>query len=67
VNNFEGIKKNEVSMEELQDYINSPDLNLPEMRRDLSKPENVRWLIRNIWIRNKVPAKYLEALKKHTG
>lgn len=25
---------------------------LPEKRKDLSKQENISWLLRNIWIRN---------------
>ena len=28
------------------------DLDLPEMRKDTSKPSNVRWLLRNIGVRN---------------
>lgn len=38
--------------EELQTFVNNPTLDLPETRRDLSKPENIRWLQRNILIRN---------------
>jgi hypothetical protein len=28
------------------------EMDVPAMRRDISKPENVRWLLRNIRIRN---------------
>ena len=31
------------------------DLNLPEMRKDLTKIANIRWLNRNISINNKGP------------
>jgi hypothetical protein len=59
---------NEVSFEELQDYLNSPELVLPQPKRDLSKPENVRWLIRNIGMQNKdLPDKYLDALLELAG
>jgi len=27
-------------------------LDVPLLRRDLDKPENVRWLSRNVWINN---------------
>lgn len=56
----------EVGFEELQDFINDPALDLPELRRDISKPENVGWLVRNLKIRNveKVPEKYFKALAK---
>ena len=56
----------DINFEDLQEFINSPELDLPEMRRDLSKEENVRWLLRNIMIRNKdnVSESYLKALKK---
>lgn len=47
---------------ELQDYINNPELDLPAGRRDLTNPENVRWLVRNIFIRNNVPDNYRQAL-----
>ncbi len=29
------------------------DMDLPSLRRDFSKPENVRWLLRNMAIRNR--------------
>ena len=29
------------------------DLDIPELRRDTTKPENVRWLQRNLFVRNK--------------
>ena len=52
-----------VLFEELQGAINDSTLDLPELRRDLSKEENVRWLLRNILIRNsdKVPQKILSS------
>ena len=28
-------------------------MDIPEMRRDLNKPSNVRWLLRNVAINNK--------------
>ena len=28
------------------------DMNIPEIRRDTTKPENVRWLLRNLGIQN---------------
>jgi hypothetical protein len=56
----------EVGFEELQNFLNDPALDLPELRRDISKPENVRWLVRNIKVRNteKIPEKYFKALAK---
>ena len=30
-------------------------MDIPEMRRDLNKPSNVRWLLRNVAINNKGP------------
>ena len=30
-------------------------MEVPEMRRDLNKPSNVRWLLRNVAINNKGP------------
>jgi len=35
----------------LQQIINS--MNVPEMRKDLSKPTNVRWLRRNLQVQNR--------------
>ena len=29
------------------------EMDLPELRRDFSKPENTRWLLRNLAIRNR--------------
>ncbi|MFC1598885.1 hypothetical protein ACFL2U_02690 [Patescibacteria group bacterium] len=43
----------DVTPEALQQYVNSPDLDIPQNRRDLPNPGNVRWLVRNIGIRNK--------------
>lgn len=28
------------------------DMDVPEIRRDTSKPENVKWLLRNLLVRN---------------
>jgi len=61
--NFEKIDTSkDVTDDELQAYINSAELDLPDARRDLSKPENVRWLLRNLFVRNEVPMKYRQAL-----
>lgn len=38
-------------MNQLLEFLKKADV--PETRRDLSKPENVRWLIRNLGIRNR--------------
>lgn len=48
--------------EQLKDILTSIDI--PELRRDISKPENVRWLIRNIPIRNTVSKEVVTALVK---
>lgn len=55
----------DITFKELQEFINDPGLDLPQMRRDLSEEANIRWLLRNIMIRNKdaVPENYWEALK----
>tara|TARA_R110002012_G_C11494254_1_gene596521 strand:- start:170 stop:361 length:192 start_codon:yes stop_codon:yes gene_type:complete len=34
------------------------DMDIPQTRRDLSKNENVRWLLRNLAIRNKNHPKF---------
>ena len=54
----------ELTSEELQEFIDNPELDIPSLRRDVSKPENVRWLIRNIGIRNDVPEKIIKRLAK---
>ncbi|KKR46679.1 MAG: hypothetical protein UT82_C0009G0043 [Parcubacteria group bacterium GW2011_GWB1_40_14] len=57
--------RQEVTLEELQAFINDPALELPEMRRDISKIENTQWLLRNLGIQNKsVPSSIYEALNK---
>jgi hypothetical protein len=28
------------------------DMDIPQIRRDTTKPENVRWLLRNLGVRN---------------
>lgn len=38
------------------------DMDIPQMRRDVSKPENVRWLMRNLHIRNLDHPSVFEAL-----
>lgn len=66
--NLEKINPIEVSFDELQAFFNSPDLVIPQTRRDLSDPKNIRWLIRNIGIQNKnLPHKYLDALAEFAG
>jgi hypothetical protein len=39
------------------------EMDLPEMRRDTSDPHNVRWLLRNMAVKNKNHPKYEDALK----
>ena len=57
--------KQEITLGELQAFINDPVLELPQMRRDISKTENVRWLLRNLGIQNKdTPLFIYEALEK---
>lgn len=60
------LEAKEVGFKELQDFVNDPALDLPELRRDISKPENVGWLVRNLKVRNaeKIPEKYFKALAK---
>ena len=36
----------------LEDFLARSDVDTPINRRDITKPENVRWLIRNLWVRN---------------
>lgn len=57
-------KKDQISFEELQSAINDPNLDLPELRRDISKEENISWLLRNILIRNsdKISEVYYKSL-----
>ncbi|XOU94448.1 MAG: hypothetical protein ACNFW9_00085 [Candidatus Kerfeldbacteria bacterium] len=59
-------ENSETSTNELQIFINSPELDLPIHRRDISKPENTKWLLRNILIRNSehVTEKHIESLKE---
>lgn len=54
-----------LSREQIQEFMNAPELDVPAVRRDISRPENVRWLVRNLLIRNSkaVPQEYFEALK----
>ena len=58
------ISEQEMSLEELQAFVNNPELDLPELRRDISKPKNLKWLSQNIWIRNEVPKEIVAKLKK---
>ena len=37
-------------MKNLINFLNSADV--PELRKDITKPENIRWLLRNLGIRN---------------
>ena len=53
-----------VGAEELQAFLKSSEVDLPESRRDISKDENLRWIIRNILIRNTVPPEIWTALKR---
>jgi len=48
--------------EGLQAFTNDAALELPDQRRDLSQPENVRWLLRNVGVRNDVPREYVDGL-----
>jgi hypothetical protein len=49
------------------------DMNIPEIRRDTTKPENVRWLLRNLGIQNqdhprfKMAIAILKSLTKSTA
>ncbi len=56
----------EITFEQLQEFINSPELDLPTMRRDISDYSNLLWLGRNLMIRNKekVPQSYWLTLRK---
>ncbi len=57
--------KQEITLEELQAFINDPALELPQMRRDISKIENTQWLLRNLGIQNEsVPPVIYEALRE---
>ena len=38
-------------------------LDIPDMRRDTSKPENRRWLLRNLGVRNSAHTKFDEIVK----
>ena len=38
-------------------------LDIPDMRRDTSKPENIRWLLRNLGVRNSAHPKFDEIVK----
>lgn len=40
-------------MEEIIDFLNRDDVDVPETRKDLSKEENIKWLVNNLGIRNK--------------
>lgn len=37
------------------------DMDIPEFRRDTSKPENVRWLLRNLASRNRAHEGFMAA------
>ena len=64
LNNQEQSQEQEISFDELQEYVDNPEFDLPPQRRDLSKPENLKWLSQNIWIRNEVPREIVKKLKK---
>ena len=38
-------------------------IDVPEMRRDLSRPGNVRWLLRNVCVRNTKSDSLTEAIR----
>ncbi len=56
----------EISFDDLQVFLRSEEIDIPIGRRDISDPQNLRWLNRNLLIRNeeKVPKEYWEALKR---
>ena len=40
------------------------DMDIPAMRRDTTNPSNVRWLIRNLFVRNKHHPEFEKVMKK---
>jgi len=48
--------------EELKDILNAMDI--PEFRLDVSRKSNVRWLIRNLAIRNREHPNFKDVTKK---
>mgnify|MGYP003644249999 CR=1 FL=1 len=40
------------------------DMNVPLNRRDLSKPENVRWLVRNLAVKNREHPSFDKIIKE---
>ena len=38
-------------------------MDIPESRRDINKPENISWLLRNLGIRNKENKYFQDAVK----
>ncbi len=56
--------ESEMTLEEIQEFVNNPLFDLPETRRDISKPENLKWLSQNISIRNDVPREIVRRLKQ---
>jgi len=43
------------------------DMDVPEIRRDTSKPENVRWLMRNLGVRNRQHPMFKSVMKVLIG
>jgi hypothetical protein len=48
--------------EELKDILNKMDI--PEFRLDISKKANVRWLMRNLAVRNRSHPDFINTTKK---
>ena len=40
------------------------DMNVPEVRRDISDPSNVRWLLRNLPVRNQNHPQFSKVMDK---
>jgi len=43
-------------------FLEHPGVDVPMNRRDITKIQNIRWLKRNLAIRNEVPLEILKAL-----
>ncbi len=61
-----GNEEQEVSFDELRVFLRDEEIDIPAGRRDISDSQNLRWLSRNLLVRNqdKVPVPYWEALKR---
>ena len=40
------------------------DMHVPELRKDISNPSNVRWLLRNLFIRNRNHPEFSSVMDK---